>query len=179
MAGCVKKLKHAMFLVGEFGANDYSNALFQGEHLEEVDYYVTVIPGPGTVNLVVSGILPLGCLPSYLTMFHHDVPMSYDSKKCLRSFNTFVMLHNDHLQQALAELSRIPSCSNSLCQLLQGFEKSSLTKACCGTGGIYNFDATKGVAVCSDLIKYVHWDGNHLTKEAYIHMVEGFISGNF
>ncbi|KAF6172989.1 hypothetical protein GIB67_006365 [Kingdonia uniflora] len=206
--GCVKKLKHAVFLVGEFGANDYSNALFQGKHLEEVDYYVTPVVKSikdavknlieaGAVNLVVPGILPLGCLPSYLTMFHHDDPMSYDSKKCLRSFNTFAMLHNDHLQQALADLRvEYPhvqivyaSYYKAFTALLHnhdllGFEKGSLTKACCGTGGLYNFDATKmcgseGVPVCSDPTKYVHWDGNHLTEEAYIHMVEGFISGNF
>ncbi|KAF6146311.1 hypothetical protein GIB67_031333 [Kingdonia uniflora] len=168
-----------------------------GKQLEEVDYYVTPVVKSIKDAVKLFRNSTTGCLPSYLTMFHDDDPMSYDSKKCLRSFNTFAMLHNDHLQQALTNLRvEYPhvqivyaSYYKAFTALLHyhdllGFEKGSLTKACCGTGGLYNFDAMKmcgseGVSVCSDQTKYVHWDGFHLTEEAYIHMVEGFISGNF
>lgn len=33
---CVRKLEHALFMVGEIGGSDYYYALFQGKSVEEV-----------------------------------------------------------------------------------------------------------------------------------------------
>ncbi|KAF9591777.1 hypothetical protein IFM89_007107 [Coptis chinensis] len=182
---CRQKLKKSIFLVGQIGANDYNYAFFQGKTMNEVVGYVPEVVQTikdalkrlihmGAVNLIVPGSLPMGCLPSYLTM-----------------------LHNDHLEQALTELRfehpRVhivyASYYDAFIALLHnravlGFQKSSLRKACCGNGGSYNFDSSRmcgaeGVPVCSNPTKHVHWDGIHLTEEAYKLMVEGFISGNF
>ncbi|KAF6144174.1 hypothetical protein GIB67_004847 [Kingdonia uniflora] len=107
--GCVKKLKHAVFLVGYFGANDYSNALFQGKHLEEADYYVTPV-----VKSIKDAVKALA---------DHRVEYSHVQIVYASYYKSFTALLHNHG--------------------LLGFEKSSLTKACCGTEGLYNFDATK------------------------------------
>lgn len=49
---------------------------------------------------------------------------------------------------------------------------TSLQKACCGSGGDYNFNFGKmcgmpGVPVCPDPEKFISWDGIHLTQKAY------------
>ncbi|KAH7845774.1 hypothetical protein Vadar_005868 [Vaccinium darrowii] len=53
-----------------------------------------------------------------------------------------------------------------------GFDGASSQKACCGTGGDYNFNLTKmcgapGVPVCQNPNEHISWDGVHLTQEAY------------
>ncbi|KAF9600197.1 hypothetical protein IFM89_005021 [Coptis chinensis] len=204
-----QKLKKSIFLVGQIGANDYNYAFFQGKTMNEVLGYVPEVVQTikdalkrlihmGAVNLIVPGSFPMGCLPSYLTMFPSDDRRNYDKKKCREGHNNFARLHNDHLEQALTELRfehpRVhivyASYYDAFIALLRnravlGFQKSSLRKACCGNGGSYNFDSSRmcgaeGVPVCSDPTKHVHWDGIRLTEEeAYKLMVEGFISGNF
>ena len=53
-----------------------------------------------------------------------------------------------------------------------GFDAESAQKACCGTGGDYNFSLARmcgapGVLVCSDPSQVISWDGVHLTQAAY------------
>ncbi|KAF7137202.1 hypothetical protein RHSIM_Rhsim07G0194300 [Rhododendron simsii] len=55
---------------------------------------------------------------------------------------------------------------------LAGFDGASLQKACCGTGGDYNFNLAEmcgasGVLVCRNPNEHISWDGVHLTQEAY------------
>ncbi|KAE9458979.1 hypothetical protein C3L33_09117, partial [Rhododendron williamsianum] len=58
-----------------------------------------------------------------------------------------------------------------------GFDFYSTQKACCGTGGDYNFSfITKmygdpGILVCQNLSKHLSSDGVHLIEEAYKRMV--------
>ena len=40
---CVEKLKHALFMVGEIGGNDYNYALTQGKTLEEAKNMVPLV----------------------------------------------------------------------------------------------------------------------------------------
>ncbi|KAL8087621.1 hypothetical protein AgCh_037682 [Apium graveolens] len=52
-----------------------------------------------------------------------------------------------------------------------GFDTKSTLKACCGTGGRYNFNfrvqcGISSVPVCPDPDKYISWDGTHLTQKA-------------
>lgn len=56
--------------------------------------------------------------------------------------------------------------------LFVGFDQTSVLKSCCGIGGSYNYDPSRGcgsvgVPVCPYPTKYIHWDGMHLTQEAY------------
>lgn len=61
--------------------------------------------------------------------------------------------------------------------LYTGFK--TVTKACCGVGGEYNFinDSKKmcgapGVPFCSDPQRYIFWDGYHFTQNAYKHLAK-------
>ncbi|KAF9611959.1 hypothetical protein IFM89_037179 [Coptis chinensis] len=64
---------------------------------------------------------------------------------------------------------------------LLGFDGTSLMKACCGVGGLYNFNTSQmcglpGVPVCPNPAQRIHWDGIHLTQEAYMHMSQWLLS---
>lgn len=64
---------------------------------------------------------------------------------------------------------------------LLGFEGASSMKACCGTGGENNFDTTKmcggpGVPACPRPELYIHWDGIHLTQQAYRKIADAIIA---
>lgn len=58
----------------------------------------------GAIRVVVTGALPEGCSPLFLTVFPKSDPKAYDDKGCLRDLNEFQMSHNDYLQEALAKL---------------------------------------------------------------------------
>ncbi|XP_019051605.1 PREDICTED: GDSL esterase/lipase At5g03980-like [Nelumbo nucifera] len=198
---CAHKLERALFLVGEIGGNDYNYAFFQGKTIGEIQSYVPYIVQKikdvarkvidhGARTVVVPGNFPIGCMPIYLTAFRSDDPAAYDELKCLKGLNDLAMIHNDNLQRALKQLRKeypdvtivyadyytalqwVLSHASSL-----GFEEKSLQKACCGTGGDYNFDLTKmcgapGVPVCPDPETRVSWDGIHLTEKAYKYMAD-------
>ena len=60
----------------------------------------------------------------------------------------------------------------SLTLLPAGFDAESAQKACCGTGGDYNFSLARmcgapRVPVCPNPSQVISWDGVHLTQAAY------------
>lgn len=62
-----------------------------------------------------------------------------------------------------------------------GFDPNSLLKACCGSGGNYNFGfatfcGIPEVPVCSNPNQYICWDGFHLTQQAAMYMADYLIS---
>ncbi|KAL2469166.1 GDSL esterase/lipase [Forsythia ovata] len=165
---CAEKNANSLFMVGEIGGNDYNYALFQGKSIQELKDMVPQIVDTianavrrvirfGATRVVVPGNFPIGCLPIYLTGFQTNDSTSYDQYfHCLKDLNNFSMYHNDHLQQAIEELKiEHPNTTIiygdyynafmwvlSRAQLL-GFDSKSLQKACCGSGGAYNFNMTK------------------------------------
>jgi hypothetical protein len=76
-------------VVGEFGGNDYNAALFAGRSMAEVRGYVPrvvsklirgleTIVRSGAVDVVVPGVLPIGCFPIYLTLYGTSNAADYD-----------------------------------------------------------------------------------------------------
>ncbi|XP_071933629.1 GDSL esterase/lipase At5g03980-like [Coffea arabica] len=94
----------------------------------------------------------------------------FDENHCIWLLNSFATFHNDHLKKAIAELQeKYPyvtivygdyyAAYEQFLKLgeTEGFE---LQKACCGVGGLYNFNETRmcgflGVKACRDLERYV------------------------
>ncbi|KAH7675506.1 GDSL lipase/esterase protein, partial [Dioscorea alata] len=173
---CEKMLDRALITLGEIGGNDYNYAFFEGKQIDEVKNLVPLVVQKitntakelieiGAKHIVVPGNFPIGCMPSYLSAFGHNTE-DFDDFKCLKSFNSFAMIHNEKLQASLAQLREIyphvqimyADYFHAFLHLLEkaplhGFEKDSLMKACCGAGGEFNFDATKicgapGTSVC-------------------------------
>lgn len=60
-ADCTKKLKHALFFMGEIGGNDYNYALFEGKTVAEVKNMV-----PGVVQTIIDATRV--CDPSFFSI---------------------------------------------------------------------------------------------------------------
>ncbi|GFZ07178.1 hypothetical protein Acr_19g0001150 [Actinidia rufa] len=196
---CVKKLKNSLFIVGEIGGNDYNYPLTQGQGIEKAK---TIVPnviqaikdavrrviGYGAVRVIVPGNFPIGCFPMHLTIFQTDDSMAYDQNRCIKQLNNLARYHNNRLQEAIEALKKeFPNTIivygdyyNAYHWLFTnapylGFDEMVIRKACCGTGGDYNFDFTRicgtlEVPMCSDPNLYISFDGVHPTQHAYMLM---------
>ncbi|KAH9774194.1 Lipase GDSL domain-containing protein [Citrus sinensis] len=194
---CARKLRRSIVIL-ETGSNDYSYALFQGKSIQEVQTYIRDIVGAivdavrevirlGAIRVVVTGTLPEGCCPIFLAAFPNSDPKAYDDKGCLRDLNEkgalaklrpefphADIIYADYYAAFLSVLRRAESL---------GFEPRSTLKACCGTGGLYNFDknltkvcGAPGVPVCPNPDQHISWDGTHLTQNVNCHMSEFLIN---
>ncbi|KAF8725552.1 hypothetical protein HU200_020086 [Digitaria exilis] len=114
---CKSYLSKSLFVVGEFGGNDYNAALFSGRSMAEVRGYVPrvvsklirgleTIVRAGAVDVVVPGVLPIGCFPIYLTLYGTSNGGDYDGDGCLKSYNGLSSYHNALLRRSLASLQR-------------------------------------------------------------------------
>ncbi|KAL3512425.1 hypothetical protein ACH5RR_025142 [Cinchona calisaya] len=199
-----RRLRKALIMMGEIGGNDFNKAFFRGKSIEESKTYVPFVIEAishvirevirlGAVHIIVPGNLPIGCNPAYLTAFSISDPKAYDDKGCLRGFNAFVSFYNMYLQRALKSLRlEFPDVDILYVDYYKafeyvlgnarhlGFDQKSLLKACCGSGGKYNYNekkicASNGVKACPNPAKFIHWDGVHLTQETYRYISEYLI----
>lgn len=192
---CAKKLAGALFLVGEIGGNDYNYGFLQGfRSIEAMKAYVPQVINAimdvakevielGATQIVIPGNFPIGCSPSYLSLFAASDDL--DDRGCLRSYNAFAQHHNEQLQAAIDGLRKANTdvtvvyadYYGAFMHLLDhasllGFEQGALLQACCGAGGAYNFNMNSmcgapGTTTCADPARRVSWDGIHLTQQAY------------
>lgn len=175
-------LKHALFMVGETGGNDYNFALAQGKSTQEaknlVPDVVEIIKDAvrrvidlGATKVIVPGNFPIGCFPAFLTMFKSKNESAYDQHQCLKELNNFAAFHNEYLQQAIITLQEENPATtivygdyyNAFKWLLYnaphlGIDATSALVACCGSSN---------VPICSYPEQYISWDGVHLTQKAY------------
>ncbi|KAK6149437.1 hypothetical protein DH2020_016962 [Rehmannia glutinosa] len=147
---CVDKLENALFMVGEIGGNDYNYAFSKEKQWR---------------------------------IFQSNISEAYDENQCLNQFNEFAQYHNEQLQQAIFKLQQEKPNAivvygdyyNAYQFLLKFATHHGLEtqRACCGTGGKYNFDLKRmcgedgDVPVCAEPNRYVSWDGVHLTQRGY------------
>ncbi|PIA55900.1 hypothetical protein AQUCO_00700313v1 [Aquilegia coerulea] len=199
---CRGRLENALFMAGEVGGNDIMYALVEGKTIQQVKTLlvplivnsitdaVKSLIDLGATQLVVPGNFAIGCLPVYLTIFKTNNLASYDHNNCLRNLNKLAMYQNQYLQKALTSLRlQYPKVVilyadyyNAHLWLLRqssvlGFDTNSTLKACCGSGGDYNFNLLRlcgimGAPSCSNPDQYISWDGIHMTEKAYQFMTE-------
>lgn len=199
-----KRVRRALIMMGQIGGNDFSNIFSQVKSLEERKIYVPFVVEAicnairqvihlGAIHIAVPGNFPGGCLPRILSTFSGDDPKAFDDKGCLRESNKFALFYNNHLQRALESLRlEFPDVDiryfdhyKAFEYVLRnaqdlGFDPRTLLKACCGTGGKYNFDnkrvcGSQGVKACSNPEQFINWDGIHLTQAAYRYISEQLI----
>ncbi|KAL5665053.1 hypothetical protein ACJX0J_025161, partial [Zea mays] len=107
---CKSYLGNSLFVFGEFGGNDYNAMIFGGYSIEQARKYVPKIVNTisrgidkliamGATDIVVPGVLPIGCFPIYLTIYQSSNGSDYDSLGCLNSFNDLSTYHNSLLQK--------------------------------------------------------------------------------
>ncbi|XP_062182968.1 GDSL esterase/lipase At5g03980-like [Phragmites australis] len=207
---CAKKLAGALFLVGEIGGNDYNYAFFQGiRSIEAMKAYVPQVVKTimdvskevielGATKIIIPGNFPIGCSPSYLSLFSASGTADHDGRGCLKSYNAFAAHHNEQLQAAIDDLRKVNTDVSivyadyygAFMHLLDhasilGFDDGSLLlQACCGAGGAYNYDmnmmcGTPGTSSCANPARRVSWDGIHLTQQAYRAMALSLIMEGF
>ncbi|XP_078174253.1 GDSL esterase/lipase At1g28600-like isoform X2 [Carex rostrata] len=205
---CKAYFSRSLFMFGEFGTNDYNFILQGGMSLHQVLAYVPEVIKTislaiehvirhGAVSIVVSGQLPTGCVPLFLTLYASPHKHDYDEETgCLKSFNYLALHHNTLLVELLKQLrSKYPQVKiayadfyNPVLNLVQsperyGFSKTPL-RVCCGEGGSYNWNITKicgmpGVKACKKPSASVHWDGVHLTESAHRYIAASWLNGPY
>ncbi|XP_040385851.1 GDSL esterase/lipase At5g45910-like [Oryza brachyantha] len=206
---CRDLFRRSLFIVGEFGGNDYNSPLFAFRPLEEVHTFIPDVVDSigkgieklieeGAVELVVPGVLPIGCFPVYLSIFRKQPEMYGGRSGCIRDLNTLSWVHNVALQRKIAELRlkhpgvRImyadyytPAIQFVLHAEKYGFLRQT-PRACCGAPGVgeYNFNLTSkcgdpGSYACDDPSNHWSWDGIHLTEASYGHIAKGWLYGPF
>lgn len=67
----------------------------------------------GAVTLLVPGILPIGCSPSYLTKYETEDTEEYDPETgCLTKYNKLAEYHNEQLQKELQSIQALNPQTN-------------------------------------------------------------------
>lgn len=200
-------MEESLFVLGEFGGNDYYHALRSGQSLDDITPFIPMVAqtiANGVLRLVEAGartvmvpsLLPVGCAASYLTFYRSPKEEDYDQNGCLIWGNELASYHNQLLQQQLNHLrDRHPHARvvyadffNAAMQIYadptaSGFSEWALT-ACCGGGGPYNFNmdvqcGEEGASFCENPSLYVNWDGPHLTERAYSIITNALLDGPF
>ncbi|WVZ79969.1 hypothetical protein U9M48_027491 [Paspalum notatum var. saurae] len=115
---CKDYFSKSLFVVGEFGGNDYNAPLFSGVPFSDVKTYVPLVAKAitngveklielGAKDLLVPGVLPIGCFPLYLTLYNSSKKSDYNARTgCLRRYNRLAFHHNRELKQQLDELQK-------------------------------------------------------------------------
>uniref|UniRef100_A0A0E0PPQ3 Esterase n=1 Tax=Oryza rufipogon TaxID=4529 RepID=A0A0E0PPQ3_ORYRU len=196
----------SLFIVGEFGVNDYNFMWMAGKAKHEVESYmprvvkkitmgVERLINQGVVYVVVPGNPPTGCAPALLTQRVSPNRTDYDGHGCLRAINSVAKSHNTLLRAALGRLRRkYPHAKIIFADFYQpiirvtqeprrfGFAADGVLKACCGSGGVYNWNASAtcampGVVACQNPSASVSWDGIHYTEAVYRYVAKGWLYG--
>ncbi|BAS94803.1 GDSL esterase/lipase At5g45910 [Oryza sativa Japonica Group] len=198
----------SLFFVGEFGVNDYDFLWMAGKSKQEVESYVPqvvrkitmgveMLINQGAIYVVVAGNPPNGCAPALLTVLMSPNRTDYDGLGCLGALNGVAKRHNMMLRVALGRLrGKYPHAKIIFADFYQpiiqvmrnpshfGFASDGLLKACCGTGGTYNFNvssacALPGVVACKDPSASISWDGIHYTEAINRFVAKGWLYGPY
>ncbi|XP_037431078.1 GDSL esterase/lipase At5g45910-like [Triticum dicoccoides] len=208
-AGPSECFKKTLFVVGEFGVNDYNLAWAAGKSEGEVRAYVPqvvqnianavdVLIKGGATYVVLPGIPPIGCSPSLLaTRVKLNKAKEFDQLGCLSDVDRVTKYHNTQLRDAIDGLRRKYTHAkvikadfyNPIIDILRnpgrfGVAGGDVLRACCGGGGKYNWNISAvcsqpGVAACKNPSAFVSWDGTHFTEATYRHVAKRWLSGPY
>jgi phospholipase/lecithinase/hemolysin len=115
---CKKILESSLFLVGEIGVNDYNIPAaslpfdeirtFVPHVIQAIGEGIKELIELGAKTLVVPGIIPFGCTPFYLTMFHTENEEDYDEETgCMKWLNEFSEYHENLFKEELNNVQRL------------------------------------------------------------------------
>ncbi|KAM3390079.1 hypothetical protein ACQJBY_011944 [Aegilops geniculata] len=105
----------SLFVMGEFGGNDYNFLMSSNRTVEQARVYAPQIVDSisrgietliqhGAKYIVVADIFPIGCLPAILTMLASPNNMEYDGHGCLKSMNKLGRYQNSLLRRRIKVL---------------------------------------------------------------------------
>ncbi|CAM0151949.1 unnamed protein product [Urochloa decumbens] len=202
---CKSYLANSLFVFGEFGGNDYNAMLFGNYNTDQASTYTPQIVSTisngvekliamGATDIVVPGVLPIGCFPIYLTLYGTSNSGDYDGLGCLKKFNDLSTNHNNQLKSQIASLqSKYASARIMYADFFGGvydmvknpgsYGFSTAFQTCCGSGGgKFNYQNSarcgmSGAYACSNPAAHLSWDGIHLTEAAYKQITDGWLNG--
>ncbi|MFQ6641865.1 hypothetical protein Gotur_015346 [Gossypium turneri] len=192
-SNCKELLRKSLIVMGEVGGNDYNHAFKQGKNIENIRRLVPLVVDIislsikelielGAVTFLVPGNFPIGCSPSLLTNFHGSEKDQYDPLTgCLTWLNQFSQHHNELLRKELENIRNLHpqiniiyvdyyKASTPFYQSPKNYGFKETLKACCGIGGLYNYDPLIYCGYpplkqcCNDPSSYISWDGIHYTE---------------
>ncbi|GJN06445.1 hypothetical protein PR202_ga24174 [Eleusine coracana subsp. coracana] len=120
---CEEYFAKALFVVGEFGWNDYGFMLLSGRRVDEIRSHTPQVVGmicaateklieEGGKTVVVSGLTPMGCATGNLVLFGSQNEADYEPDTgCLKDLNSLSRDHNLQLRRVLMQLNcKYPDC---------------------------------------------------------------------
>ncbi|XP_028766498.1 GDSL esterase/lipase At1g31550-like [Neltuma alba] len=202
-SSCKNILGKSLFLVGEIGGNDFNYPFALRKSLTEIKTYVAPVINAisstiselidiGAQTLMVPGNFPIGCNAFFLTFYQSENEKDYDEAGCLKWLNEFAEYYNEKLQSELNQLRGLHPHANII---FADYYNAALPlylsptsfgftglRACCGSGGPYNYNASAlcgdpGALACEDPSKFISWDGLHLTEAAYRFIAKRLVIG--
>ncbi|KAG0619372.1 hypothetical protein M758_4G135000 [Ceratodon purpureus] len=156
----------------------------------------------GATRVLVVNMPPLGCFPALLTLYPASID-KYNLYGCLTNLNKISIAHNEALEQEVVALRAtytnttfylgdFYSVYTNILKTPQVYNITETLKACCGTGGAYNFNkdvtcseiGTVGnqavnltTAPCSNSKAFLSWDGIHPSNAANRAAAAAFFAG--
>ncbi|CAL4955417.1 unnamed protein product [Urochloa decumbens] len=203
LAGCSNMMNQSLFLVGEIGGNDYNIPLLSRVSFKKIRTFIPSVVAKisstitlGAKTLVVPGNLPIGCVPTYLTIFKSDKEDDYEPQTgCLRWMNKFSRYHNKLLTKEIKKLRKLhPGVTiiyadyyGAAMEVFLSPEQYGIENplvACCGGGGPYGVSPTTRCGygeytVCDNPEKYGSWDGFHPSEAVYRAIAMGLLRGSY
>lgn len=193
----------SLFFMGEFGLNDYNNALMEltpAQARSIVPDVVSAIANAteglikqGATNVVVPGVPPLGCFPPVLQQFASDDLTDYEpGTGCIKEMNELATYHNTLVQETVQNVRRnhpdvmvvYADFFTPVIEMVESPRKFGFTddvlSCCCGGGGRYNFNASAGcgmpgATVCENPDAYLFWD-DHFTEAANRNIAKAWLN---
>ncbi|KAF9682623.1 hypothetical protein SADUNF_Sadunf05G0128100 [Salix dunnii] len=195
----------------DIGQNDLGAGFFGNKSIEEVNSSVPnivntfltdvkIIYNLGARSFWIHNTGPIGCLGYILANFPSS---EKDSAGCAKSYNEVAQYFNHELKETILQLRKdFPSAAFTYVDVYSvkyslfsepqkhGFKLPLV--ACCGYGGLYNYNSNAGcgstitvngtqiiVGSCDDPSVRVVWDGIHYTEAANKFVFERISTGAF
>ncbi|KAJ6852109.1 GDSL esterase/lipase EXL3-like isoform X2 [Iris pallida] len=164
----------------EYDSDSYTDLV-----LNSASAFVQELISLGARKIAVTGIPPIGCVPSQRTLGGGL------KRDCAVAQNAMAELFNSKLKDALPRLSATfpgttliyfdvytPLLDLMLHPNKYGFQTS--TQGCCGTGKLEVSVLCNSLtsAICANVSNYVFWDSYHPTEKAYQVLVNSLYDNN-
>ncbi|XP_031280776.1 GDSL esterase/lipase At5g03980-like [Pistacia vera] len=126
----------------------------------------------GVSNILVPGMLPLGCFPGYVSLLHNVDPTDFDAHNCHIGLNNVAINYNNHVKESLSEMRDNRFYSHALSE--EGDRPYSQTLY----GDYYNAFMEVLRDNSNNPKALFHQDGFHLSEKTNKYIVGKLLSGN-
>ncbi|KAM7500740.1 hypothetical protein LguiA_025154 [Lonicera macranthoides] len=157
----------------------YTIPEYQSFLLQLIRQFIQGLMDQGVRRIAFSGLPPLGCLPTSITLYSNDSANVDGPRDCVEYLNTVAQDFNLMLQNELMTMQNSLNGSkiayidfygpvNDTIKNPQKYGFDQVNRGCCGSGTIEQGILCSLIPIlCPDASKYVFWDATHFTEKAY------------